>query len=106
MNKPTPTLSNDSWQEASPYLDHVLGMPEGEREPWLSCFRERNPALSTVFQALLDEHRILTAEHFLEEPPCWAARQAHSRRSISRPVYISFIDRARRDGQRVARPAQ
>ena len=63
------TLSPDSWQMASPYLDQALGMPEGERAVWLASFREENPALAALLQTLLDEHRVLAREHFHEQTP-------------------------------------
>jgi eukaryotic-like serine/threonine-protein kinase len=63
------TLSPGQWQEISPYLDHVLSLPEEERGAWLQSFRLEKPELATVLQQLLEEHRERAAEHFLERMP-------------------------------------
>ena len=63
------TLNPGQWQEISPYLDHVLSLPEEAREGWLQSFRLEKPELAVVLQQLLEEHRALTDEHFLERMP-------------------------------------
>jgi tetratricopeptide (TPR) repeat protein len=63
------TLSPGQWQEISPYLDHVLSLPEEERGVWLQSFRLEKPELAEVLQELLEEHRALADEHFLERMP-------------------------------------
>jgi serine/threonine-protein kinase len=63
------TLSPDQWQAVSPYLDLALAMPEEERAGWLTSLREQNPAVEAQLQKLLDEHRILAQERFLEQGP-------------------------------------
>lgn len=63
------TLSPEQWQEISPYLDHVLSLPEEEREGWLEKFRVEKTALAEVLLQLLEEHRALASEHFLEGMP-------------------------------------
>ena len=63
------TLSPGQWQEISPYLDHVLSLPEEEREGWLQSFRLEKPELAEILQQLLEEHRALADEHFLERMP-------------------------------------
>lgn len=63
------TLTPGQWQEISPYLDHALSLPEEERELWLQSFRLEKPELATVLQQLLEEHRVLADEHFLERMP-------------------------------------
>jgi serine/threonine protein kinase/tetratricopeptide (TPR) repeat protein len=63
------TLSPGQWQEISPYLDHALALPEGERLDWLQSFRLEKPELAEVLQQLLEEHRALADEHFLERMP-------------------------------------
>jgi len=52
-----------------PYLDHVLSLPEEERGVWLQSFRLEKPELAEVLQQLLEEHRALADEHFLERMP-------------------------------------
>jgi eukaryotic-like serine/threonine-protein kinase len=61
------TLSPDQWQALSPYLDQALAMPEDERAAWLSSLGEQNPTLAAHLRALLDEHRMLAQEGFLEK---------------------------------------
>ncbi|HXP86430.1 MAG TPA: protein kinase [Bryobacteraceae bacterium] len=63
------TLSPDQWQAVSPYLDQVLDMPEEKRAAWLATLREQDPAMAAHVQALLDEHRALSEERFLEQGP-------------------------------------
>ncbi len=63
------TLSPERWREVSPYLDQALNMPEKERETWLKSLREQNPTLADHLQVLLDEHRALAGESFLEHSP-------------------------------------
>jgi len=63
------TLSPDQWQVVSPYLDQALAMPEEERVAWLASLREQNPDLAGHLKTLLDEHRALSEEHFLEQGP-------------------------------------
>jgi serine/threonine protein kinase len=63
------TLSPGQWQEISPYLDHALSLPEEERHAWLESFRVEKPELAEVLQQLLEEHRALADEHFLESVP-------------------------------------
>ncbi len=42
---------------------------EEEREAWLQSFREEKPDLAKVLAELLEEHRALADEHFLEDMP-------------------------------------
>ncbi len=63
------TLRPDQWQALSPYLDQALAMTDDERTAWLSSLAERDPALAAQVRTLLDEHRILAQEGFLEKSP-------------------------------------
>jgi serine/threonine protein kinase/tetratricopeptide (TPR) repeat protein len=60
------TLSPDQWQALSPYLDQALSMTDDERAAWLSSLSEKDPALVAQLVELLDEHRALAQEGFLE----------------------------------------
>jgi len=60
------TLSPDQWQALSPYLDQALAMTDDERAPWLSSLGKQDPVLAAQLGALLDEHRVLAQEGFLE----------------------------------------
>jgi len=61
------TFSSEQWQLLSPYLDQALAMTDAEREAWLVSLGEQNPAQAAQLQALLDEHRVLAQEGFLEQ---------------------------------------
>jgi serine/threonine protein kinase/tetratricopeptide (TPR) repeat protein len=60
------TLSPDQWKALSPYLDQALAMNDDVRAAWLSSLGEQDPALAAQLGALLDEHRVLAQEGFLE----------------------------------------
>jgi tetratricopeptide (TPR) repeat protein len=60
------TLSPDQWRALSPYLDQALAMTDDERSAWLSSVGDQDPALATQLESLLDEHRVLAQEGFLE----------------------------------------
>jgi hypothetical protein len=62
-------FSPDRWQEISPYLDHALSLSEEERADWLAAFRAERSDLADSIEKLLEEHRALAQEHFLEYQP-------------------------------------
>ena len=62
-------FSSDRWQEISPYLDHALSLSEEERADWLEAFRAERSDLAHFLEKLLEEHRTLAREHFLEHQP-------------------------------------
>jgi serine/threonine protein kinase len=62
-------LSPENWQVVSPYLDHVLSLPEDERATWLESFRAQRPDLANLLQELLEEQHALANEQFLERSP-------------------------------------
>jgi eukaryotic-like serine/threonine-protein kinase len=61
------TMNSERWREVSPYLDEALEMPEEKRAKWLASIHDQDPELATLLQELLDEHRTLAREKFLEE---------------------------------------
>jgi eukaryotic-like serine/threonine-protein kinase len=63
------TFLPEQWQALSPYLDQALAMTNDERAAWLSSLAEENPSLVAQLRALLDEHRVLSQEGFLENGP-------------------------------------
>jgi eukaryotic-like serine/threonine-protein kinase len=67
------TLNPKLWQEVSPYLDQVLSLPEAEQSAWMDSFRTQKPELAVLLQELLEEHRALAKEKFLESPPVEAS---------------------------------
>jgi serine/threonine protein kinase/tetratricopeptide (TPR) repeat protein len=70
------TLSPERWQEVSPYLDQVLSLPDAERGPWLESLRPEKPELADLLQELVEEHRLLAQERFLEGPPISDANES------------------------------
>ena len=62
-------FSPESWQEMGPYLDQALDMSDGDRAAWLTSLREQNPALVARLESLLEDHRSLAQERFLERGP-------------------------------------
>jgi eukaryotic-like serine/threonine-protein kinase len=61
-------LSPDQWPVVSAHLEDALAMPEEERSAWLSSLRLRDPLLGRQLEILLEEHRALSQEGFLESP--------------------------------------
>src|SRR5262245_25504344 len=64
-----PELTPEQWKQASPFLDEVLSLSVENRPSWLAAFRENNPELAELVELLLDEHRALAEEQFLERSP-------------------------------------
>jgi eukaryotic-like serine/threonine-protein kinase len=60
------TLNPEEWQALSPYLDQALAMTDDERAAWVCSLAEENPDVAAQLAALLDEHRVLVQEGFLE----------------------------------------
>lgn len=71
-------LTPDQWQAVSPFLDHALSLSQELRREWLADFRAQRPELAEIIEKLLEEHRALAQEHFLEQAPL-------------RPVYDASI---------------
>lgn len=61
------SLQPDQWHALSARLDEALSMREEERGTWLSAIRAENPALAGQLERLLNRHRVLSEEGFLEE---------------------------------------
>jgi serine/threonine protein kinase/Tol biopolymer transport system component len=62
-------LTSEQWQALSPRLDEALEMTEEKRSIWFSALRAEDPALAHQLEILLEEHRVLSAEGFLEGRP-------------------------------------
>jgi hypothetical protein len=58
-------LNPEQWRALSPFLDQVLCVPENEREAWLYSFRTQRPDLVDTLLQLLENHRELSADIFL-----------------------------------------
>src|ERR1700727_557506 len=62
-------LTPDQWLALSPYLDTALDMSTEERRAWVSSLRQGNPTLADQLEILLDNHRALLDEGYLESKP-------------------------------------
>src|SRR5580698_8149714 len=86
------TLSPERWQIISPYLDQAFAMTDDARAAWLSSLRQQNPELAAELAALLDEHRILVQEGFLEKgSPGWSSAPGLSGQTLGAYTLISQI---------------
>jgi eukaryotic-like serine/threonine-protein kinase len=65
------TPDPDRWALVQDLLDEALTMPESQREAWLGSLHAGDPALASELEALLQEHRAVQDERFLERfaPP-------------------------------------
>ena len=62
-------MDRSRWLRASGHLDRVLELPLHAREACLAVIREEDPESAADVAALLDEHRRLTDEGFLDSAP-------------------------------------
>lgn len=60
-------LSGLRWQRASPHLDQILDLPPADRDGHLARLRSVDPEVAADVESLLEQHRLLTAEGFLNE---------------------------------------
>ena len=60
-------LNPDRWRALSPHLEEALDLTDEERSIWLSGLRAQDPPLADQMEVLLDHHRALTGEGFLQE---------------------------------------
>jgi serine/threonine protein kinase/Tfp pilus assembly protein PilF len=66
MTKNPVALDSGRWLRVSPYLDHALALEPGELDGWLAALRMSEPEIAADVAALLDEHRALSVEGFLD----------------------------------------
>jgi serine/threonine protein kinase/Tfp pilus assembly protein PilF len=60
------SASPNRWERISPYLDEALTMSDEQRAVWMAALQEQDATLAAELQLLLDEHRALAEEEFLE----------------------------------------
>jgi serine/threonine protein kinase len=60
------TIDKARWLRASGHLDRLLELPPDERDASIAALRTADPQSADDVAAMLDEHRRLTAEGFLE----------------------------------------
>ena len=68
-------IRSDQWLLLSPYLDQALALSNQELATWLSSLRANTPAIADLLEPLLDEHRKLSADGFLDGGPVDFPRQ-------------------------------
>jgi serine/threonine protein kinase len=86
------TLSPERWQIVSPYLDQALAMTDDAQAVWLSSLGQQNPELAAELAALLDEHRMLAQEGFLEKgSPAWSSAPGLAGQTLGPYTLISQI---------------
>src|SRR5918993_1111894 len=61
-------LGIERWQRASPHLDLLLDLPPTECDAYLMSLWATNSEVARDVEALLAEHRVLSAEGFLDSP--------------------------------------
>ena len=61
-------LGTERWRLASPHLDQVLDLAPTECDAYLMSLWAANPEVAGDVEALLAEHRVLSAEGFLDSP--------------------------------------
>ena len=62
-------LDLERWRATSPYLDRALDLTDAERETFLDEIDRQDPQLAADLRALLDTHRALLEQEFLEAGP-------------------------------------
>ncbi|HEY1337974.1 MAG TPA: protein kinase [Bryobacteraceae bacterium] len=62
-----PAPSPDQWRALSPLLDEALELTDQKRSAWLSSLRSHDPPLADQLGELLDHHRAIKGEGFLQE---------------------------------------
>ncbi len=81
----------DGWQALEPYLDKALDMPDEERAAWLRSLGESAPELAARLEELLDEHRRLSGERFLEDGVSLPGQSPITGQSIGAYTLTSLI---------------
>jgi eukaryotic-like serine/threonine-protein kinase len=84
-------LAPGRWEQLSPYLDQALTLTDPERAEWLAALREKDPALADELQGLLEEHRAVVGERFLEQGPLAVPAQAKAGQRIGAYTLVSPI---------------
>jgi serine/threonine-protein kinase len=63
------TFDSERWLRASRHLDRMLDLPAHERAAGLAAIRMQDPEVATDVEAMLEQHKQLSAEGFLDTAP-------------------------------------
>src|SRR5436190_5828821 len=86
-----PASLRELWQSASPHLDRALAMTGDERAELLISIESQDPAMAGFLRMLIEEHRVLSDEHFLEEPLPLPSPPALAGQPVGAYTLISLI---------------
>ena len=67
-------IDPERWKALSPYLDDVLEIATGQRDPWLTALAQREPSIAADLRILLAEHQDLDRAGFLAGTVAQTAR--------------------------------
>ena len=70
------TFDSGRWLRASRHLDRVLDLPPDRRAACVASIRDEDPDIATDVEAMLAQHRQLSAEGFLESAPAMKPPEA------------------------------
>ena len=59
------TIDPERWKALSPYLDEVLEIATGQRDPWLTALAQREPSIAADLRILIAEYLDLDRAGFL-----------------------------------------
>ena len=81
-------------------------MTDNKRATWLISLGEQNPTLAEQLRALIDKHRQLVQEGFLEKSPGTSRPWSETRGPDGCFLSADLANRSGRNGKRVAGRAQ
>ena len=88
-----PPLSPEQWQALIPYLDQALTLSKEECALWLESLRAEKPEIADQLGGLLEEHRAVNEEQYLEKGPALGLDIGAPGQSIGAYRLISIIGR-------------
>ena len=86
-------LGPEQWQVLSPYLDQALTLSREECALWLQSLRRERPEIADKLHALLEEHRAVNEERYLETGPALTLDSGAPGQNIGPYRLISIIGR-------------
>jgi eukaryotic-like serine/threonine-protein kinase len=86
------TSMHERWRELSQQLDHVLDMPEEERDPWMAALRDADPEMSALLEQALKIRGSDGFNRFLEGPSPLTGAVAAETSLVGRQIGTYVID--------------